>query len=222
MLKKWTIGITLLTTSMFSQASIIETSVTGAEMDGMNVAVCFDVDLDNNGQNDCYSDVWAADGADSGSASVNDWFSLSLAGNSFPDFDPVLNKQHGHWTLNNLNADYDIVSFSIDAIIAGVVFDAVYGDLNAGIIDVVTPGSGAGYPFMSTNGDAVANFSGQLDPAYNDLFGQLDVSFGQSSLAANGSMIFTVDTDLVAVSEPATLFTMALSLVALTRLRRNK
>jgi len=223
MLKKWTLGIILLTASSFSQATLITSDITGSDMDGMRVKVCFDVDADNDGKDDCKGKTWSTISLDDnlGGAIKNDWFSLTLAGNSFPDYDPIEQFQHGFWTLENLSSDFMITSFVIKASKADIWFDKVYGDIDLGIIDVQTPGTGAGWPFMSDNDDAVASFRKKHSDDYNDLYGKLKVNFGsEGGLEAQEKMIFTVDTDKVEVPEPSTLFIFSMGLIALT-LRRN-
>jgi len=224
MLKKWTLGIILLTTSLFAQATLITSNITGSDMDGMRVKVCFDVDADNNGKDDCKAKTWKTISIDDnlGGAIKNNWFSLTLEGNSFPNYDPVEQFQHGFWQLENLSHDYMITSFIVKAFKGDIWFDKVYGDLDLGIIDVQTPGTGAGWPFMSDNDDAVASFGKKYSDDYNDLYGKLKVNFGPNNgLEVQGVMNFTVDTDKVEVPEPSTLFTFALGLIALSLRKKS-
>lgn len=230
MLKKWTLGMILLTTSSFSQATLITKNITGSDMDGMKVKVCFDVDANNDSKNDCKSKTWNTISINDnlGGAVKNNWFSLTLAGNSFPDYDPVEQFQHGLWVLENLSSDYMITSFRINAFKGDIWFDKVYGDIDAGIVDEQTPGTGAGWPFMAFNADmsdntsASASFSKKHSPDYNDLYGRLKVNFDSNNgIAALDKMNFSVDTDKVEVPEPATMFTFALGLIALISLRKK-
>jgi len=220
MLKKWTLGIILLTTSSFSQATLITSDITGSDMDGMRVKVCFDVGAD---EDDCKGKTWSTISIDDnfGGAIKNNWISLTLAGNSFPDYDPDEDFQHGFWSLENLSSDFMITSFVINAKKGDIWFDKVYGDFDLRIVDEQTPGTGPGWPFQSDNDDAVASFSKKHSSDYNDLYGKMKVSFGpEMGLEAQGKMMFTVDTDKVQVPEPSTLFIFSMGLIALT-LRRN-
>ena len=157
-----------------------------------------------------------------GGAIRNNWFSLTLAGNSFPDYDPVEQFQHGFWELENLNSNFMITSFVINAKNGDVWFDTVYGDIDLGIVDVQTPGTGAGWPFQSNNNNATASFSKKHSANHNDLYGKMRVDFAPNTgLAAQEKMMFTVDTDKVQVPESSTIFTFALGLIALTSLRKK-
>lgn len=178
--------------------------VTGADMAGINVTAFY------GGGSD--SATWGVTSAGpggpygegfSGAASGADWL-LSQQGYTEGNFDPV-GGVLGLWTLTN-NTGASIMSVQIDALIAGIVFDSIFGT-------EVTPGSSNGRAFLG-DGTVVASavYSNQLDPAYNDLFGTMTISFA-NGLDDGAAMQFLADTD--SIPEPSTFLLFAIGLLGL-------
>jgi hypothetical protein len=195
MLKKWTLGLILLSTSLYTQASLITESVNAVDMAGITVTATF---ADNNQE----TLTWAALSSTVGGVNNNAW-SLTLDGDSFTQYDTINNETIGEWELTNISSVLDIVSLSINASIESFYFDIsrdFIADYN-GIFDEVT----ADY----------------LDPSTeSNLFGTLDLSW-TNSLAVGESFAFATDTDKVEVPEPSTMFSFAIALIALTSLRKK-
>lgn len=228
MLMKWTLGIVLLSTSLFSQAGLItgnvDAAVDSADMAGISVTAFFSNGTD---QTLIWSDlVGAGTGVDNGT------WSLKLQdGDTFGsydnhnDTDPLTGTFQGLWTLTNL-ADFGITALSINAGLQGFYFDNQFGETaSTPGIGEGTTGSGPGIEF-----DSSLSFTNNIAHSYDDLFsapdlyGKLNISFiNGTSLAKGESLGFLTDTDRVSVSvpEPATMFTFALGLIALTSLRRK-
>lgn len=205
MMKKWMLGIALLSTSLFSQASLINSEVTGADMVGMEVTVFFG---GQTGGSD--TQLWSAlpsISAAAGGIQTREW-SLTLDGSTFGDFDGT--NILGEWKLNNFGQD--IIGLSVNAAIAGIVFD-IFPDTT----HPSTPGSETGRPFAASDASAVANFTAPYSNP--DLFGTMDIT--GFTLTQGERLGFVTDTDKVEVPEPSTLFTFALGLVALTSLRKK-
>jgi hypothetical protein len=194
-LKKWTLGLILLSTSLYTQASLITESVNAVDMAGITVTATF---ADNNQE----TLTWTALSSTVGGVNNNAW-SLTLDGDSFTQYDTINNEIIGEWELTNISSVLDIVSLSINASIESFYFDIsrdFIADYN-GIFDEVT----ADY----------------LDPSTeSNLFGTLDLSW-TNSLAVGESFAFATDTDKVEVPEPSTMFSLAIALIALTSLRKK-
>ena len=204
MMKKWMLGIALLSTSLFTQATLINSEVNSIDMVGIEVTAIF-----AGGGTD--TQTWSAlptISSTTGGVVTNGW-SLTLDGNTFGDFDGSTNTFFGVWTLSNLGLSDDIIGLTVNAGIANIVFDIESGPLGS------TPGSEAGRPFAALS--AVASFSAPY--SNSDLFGIMDVT--GFTLAAGESLGFQTDTDKIEVPEPSTLFTFALGLIALTSLRKK-
>lgn len=204
MLKKWTLGIILLSTSLFSHASLINSEVYSLDMVGIEVTALF-----VGGGSD--TQTWSALPSISSTTAgivTSDW-SLTLDGNTFGDYDGSTNTFFGLWTLSNLAVSQGIIGLTVKAGIADIVFDIESGPLGS------TPGSEAGRPFAAFS--ALASFTDVYSSP--DLFGTMHVT--NFNLAVNQSLGFQTDTDKVEVPEPSTLFTFALGLIALTGLRRK-
>ena len=204
MLKKWTLGVILLTTSLFSQAGIINSEVISPDMVGIEVTAFFG---GNAGAQD--TQIWSMFSSTLGGVSTSAW-SLMLDGNTFGDFDSSTNTLYGEWVLNNVSVADGIIGLRINTGIIDVYFDI--------LSDVHTPGSEAGRPFAASDGSATAIFS----DVYNsspDLRGVMDVT--DFTLNVGETLVFLTDTDKVEVPEPATMFTFALGLIALTSLRKK-
>jgi hypothetical protein len=227
MLKKLTLGIALLSTSLFSQAGIIN-DITGADMAGIEVTAHFD-----GGVTD--TQVWSAFSPTSGGVITNDW-SLTLDGQTFGEYDnhndsdPTTGTFYGLWELTNLLVpsspsnnpiqNLDLLGLTINSAVANIYFDIIEGSGSPapGSGDY-TPGSGAGMPFDSPDlGNGVNAVFSNLYSA-PDMFGTMEVT--GLNLAAGNSTVFLTDTDKVEVPEPSTLFTFALGLMALASLRKK-
>jgi hypothetical protein len=204
MLKKWTIGIILLSTSFFTQATLINSNVTGADMAGIEITAFF-----GDGTQD--TQVWSALSSTSGGVSTNAW-SLMLDGNTFGDFDSATGTLYGDWTLNNLSVADGIIGLTVNASIADFYFDIIPGTA------ISTPGSEAGRPFAATIGSATASFSDAYG-SQGDLFGIMAITGFDLNVA--DSLVFLTDTDKAEIPEPSTMFTFALGLIALTSLRKK-
>ncbi|MCI2285461.1 PEP-CTERM sorting domain-containing protein [Colwellia sp. MSW7] len=218
MLKKWTLGLILLSTSLFTQATLITKDVNAVDMAGISVTAFFE-----GGTQETL--IWSALTATIGGVENNDW-SLKLEGNTFGDFDQSTNTFHGEWNLINNSSTKNIVGLSIDASLAGFYFDIING---ANAFDVVsgdfTAGSGPGRSFFGFNqaGEDLtvsASFTNMFSGP--DLFGQLNLAWEPSQkLELGETFSFLTDTDKATVPEPSTLFTFALGLIALTSLRKK-
>lgn len=214
MMKKWMLGVALLSTSLFSQASIIS-DINGADMAGISVTAYF-----ADGSSD--TQIWSALSPTDGGVVTSDW-SLTLDGQTFGEYDdhgdtdPTTGTFYGLWELNNLLSSEPIVSITIDAAVAGVYFDIIEGYNPAAPVigsGDHTPGSDVGMPFDSADG-LTAVFSDLYSAP--DLWGTLDVS--GFSLGIDESTVFLTDTDKI--PEPSTMFTFALGLIALAGLRKK-
>lgn len=204
MLKKWTIGIILLSTSFFTQATLINSQVTGADMAGIEITAFF-----GDGTQD--TQVWSVTSSTSGGVSTSSW-SLTLDGNSFGDFDSGTNTLYGDWRLDNLSVANGIIGLTVNASIADFYFDIIPGTATS------TPGSEAGRPFAGSISSAAASFSDGYG-GQGDLFGIMDITGFNLNVADN--LLFLTDTDKAEIPEPSTMFTFALGLIVLTSLRKK-
>lgn len=206
MLKKWTLGILLLTTSLFSQATLITSDVYSVDMEGISVTAYFS----DTSQETL---IWSAITATTGGVQGSVW-SLMLDGLTFGDYDPISGEIYGLWTLTNEKSPQKIVGLTIDAGIKGFYFDVVNGTTSS------TPGSEAGREFAA-NDDTVTVAYGDSFSA-PDLFGTLSIAWGvDQGLSAGEQLLFLTDTDKAEVPEPSILFTFALGLLALTSFRKK-
>lgn len=203
MLKKWTLGIILLSVSLFSQATLITSSVDSIDMEGIAVTAYFADDTEE-------TLIWAAMGATLAGVSNADW-SLTLDGDTFGQNDgPIL---YGLWTLTNIDAAFGIVGLSVDAGIKGFYFDILNG------FALSTPGSGAGREFVSSDPTVTATYD---DDYSADLKGILSIDWAErDALDTGGQLLFLTDTDKVEVPEPSTLFIFAMGLFALTLRKKS-
>lgn len=219
MLKKWTLGMVLLTTSLCSQAGLITQPVDATDMAGIEVTATF-----SDGATQ--TQIWSALTATVGGVE-NDMWSLKIEGDTFGDFDKDTSTFYGLWTLVNKTADFGITGLTINAGLQGFYFDMLNGPSNAfpnGTIG--TPGSGPGREFAASPDDGIlsATYDDQYSASYEDLWGKLNISWTQgNSLASNQSIGFLTDTDraTATVPEPATMFTFALGLIALVCVRKK-
>ena len=202
----------LLWASSSAASPILNSSITGADMAGIEVTAFF------GGGSE--SALWAVTSAGpggpfgegfAGAASGTAW-TLSQQGYSLGNVDPQVGVL-GLWTLTN-NTGFNITRLQIDALIANIVFDVIASP-------EVTPGSGPGRAFTpdpAYTGFTNATYSNQLSLAYNDLFGTLTIDFG-NGLAAGASLQFLADTDLAdtttAIPAPGSLWLFALGLFAM-------
>lgn len=217
MLKKWTLGMILLTTSLCSQAGLITQAVDATDMAGITVTAFF---ADGNNQTQTWSALTSAVGG-----VENDLWSLKIEGDTFGDYDRDTNNFFGLWTLTNKSSDFGITGLTINASLQGFYFDILNGPSAANPSGTNgTPGSEAGREFAASPDVGVieASFGDQLSTSYDDLWGQLNINWTQgNSLAANQSIGFLTDTDRASVPEPATMFTFALGLIALVCVRKK-
>lgn len=203
MLKKWMLGMILLSTSLFTQATLINSDVSSADMAGIEITAFF-----GDGTQD--TQVWSAFSSTLGGVSTSTW-SLMLDGNTFGDFDGSTGTFYGLWTLSNLSVSDGIVGLTVNAGIADFYFDILPGTATS------TPGSEAGRPFAANDSAAVASFSDVYSSP--DLFGIMDIT--GFNLDVSEQLLFLTDTDRAEVPEPSTMFTFALGLIALTSLRKK-
>lgn len=215
MLKKWTLGLILLTTSLVSQATLITHSVNSVDMTGISVTAYFEGGAQE-------TQLWSALTATVGGVENSDW-SLKLDGNTFGDFDPATQTFFGMWVLTNNSSTQNIVGLTVDAGIKGFYFDTISG-FNP-LVPVIgdgdhTPGSGPGRSFNSSDLSVTASFADLFSGP--DLYGKLNLQWAQGQKLALGQTFnFLTDTDRATVPEPSTLFTFALGLIALTSLRKK-
>tara|TARA_R110002050_G_scaffold162105_2_gene291929 strand:- start:1390 stop:2049 length:660 start_codon:yes stop_codon:yes gene_type:complete len=215
MLKKWTLGLILLTTSLVSQATLITHDVDSVDMAGISVTAFFD----GGGQETL---IWSALTSTLGGVDNGNW-SLKLDGKTFGDYDQSTQTFFGLWVLTNNSSTQDIVGLTIDAGSQGFYFDTISG-YNP-LVPVVgdgdhTPGSGPGRTFDSSDMTVSASFSDLFSGP--DLYGKLNLQWAQGEkLGLGETFSFLTDTDKATVPEPSTLFTFALGLIALTSLRKK-
>lgn len=213
MLKKWTLGIILLSTSLFSQAAVIyQTDITGADMAGIEVTVNF---ASGGSETQLWSVISTALGTTgntiidhegfSGGVTGTGW-SLTQSGFTLGEVDA--GTFYGLWDFQN--ADDNVTSFVIDTNDTGVVFDTDFIALGG----VDTNGSAQGRAF-----DTAASATGLYsDPVFEELYNILTIDLA----VAGTDFTFMADTDLATeVPEPSTLFTFALGLIAFTSLRKK-
>lgn len=206
MLKKWMLGMILLSTSLFSQATLITSSVDAIDMQGITVTAFF---ADNTQE----TQIWSALSATVGGVINSDW-SLTLDGNTFGDYDSVTNTFYGLWTLSNLNAAEGIVGLTVNAGIVGYYFDILNGYASS------TPGSDAGREFVASDATVNASFSDLFSAP--DLYGKLTINWASNTqLIAGQELTFLTDTDKAVVPEPSTIVIFALSLFVLISLRKK-
>ncbi len=206
MLKQLLVGSVLLSTSLVSQAGIIDT-MNAAELEGMSVTALF-----GDGTSEQFT--WAATDAVSGGVTGTGW-SLSLSGSTFGEIDNVTDPVNpvilGGWELVNASVDAGIVGLSLNAALANAYFD-IFDEAE------YTEGSNAGRYFAEQTGDATATY----DDAFSniDLFGIMNISWSQA-IAVNSETVFLTDTDKAVVSEPATALVFLTGLLALVNFRRK-
>mgnify|MGYP003669241986 FL=1 len=217
MLKKWMVGLTLLSTSLCSQATLITSSVDSVDMAGIEVTAYFA----NSTQQTL---TWSAFSATQAGVDNGVW-SLTLEGNTFGDYDdfddndPNTGQFYGLWNLTNTSTTNLLMGLSINAGIKGFYFDVLSG--SAG-----TPGSEAGREFVSDAGNAVVeSYANEFSSP--DLFGVLNIGWQvpDTGLISGQSLQFQTDTDkatpTVSVPEPASIAMFSLGLLALTRFRKK-
>jgi hypothetical protein len=205
MLKKLLVGSVLLSTSLVSQAGIIDT-MNGAQLQGISVTALF-----GDGASEQFS--WVATNLDSGGVIGTGW-SLSLSGSTFGEIDntdPLNPVTFGGWELVNDTVGAGIVGLSIDAGIAGVYFDTL-DDAE------YTAGSNVGRFFAEETGNATATYADSFSNI--DLFGTLNIEWSQA-IGVNSETVFLTDTDIATVSEPATALVFLSGLLALVNFRRK-
>ena len=203
MLKKWILGMILLSTSLFTQATLINSNVTSADMAGIEITAVF-----GDGSQD--TQVWSVFSSTLGGVSTSSW-SLMLDGNTFGDFDSSTGTFYGLWVLENLSVADGIVGLTVNAGIADFYFDILPGTATS------TQGSEAGRPFDSNAGSDIATFSDFYSSP--DLFGIMEIA--GFTLDVSEQLQFLTDTDRAEIPEPSTMFTFALGLIALISLRKK-
>jgi len=217
MIKKLMLGMMLLSTSLVSQAGLITPVITGADMAGITVTVNYNTSTPSE------TDVWSVlsttlgtsgnavidqEGL-SGGVSGTDW-SLTQQGDSLGNSDGK-GTFYGAWDfVGDLSM---ISSIVIDTGDTGILFDSLY---MYPLVD--TNGSGQGKEFTSFNPTVVADTAATYS---NNVFEELYTTLTIDVAAQGKGFSFWADTDKATVPEPATMFTFALGLVALTSLRKK-
>jgi hypothetical protein len=214
MYKKSLFTAVLLTTSLSSHAGLISV-ITGADMAGMKVTVTYTdtttestnwVLLSPGNGGTSTVDLETADGGAAGNG-----FGLRQAGNSLGNVDNMgtladLSDDvfYGLWTLVNYSGQ-TITGFSVEALTAGVVFDTMFDNITIN-------GSDKGRYFIAGPTDPSGATASYSDLYRDELYGTMTVSL---LLADTESMTFFADTDAIAVSAPATISMLMLSLFGL-------
>jgi hypothetical protein len=217
MYKKLALTLALLSTSWISQANLIQ-NITGADMAGIVVTV-------TNRNGGITSAIWDTTGSESGEASFfnkkgNGW-SLDQVGDTIGENDPSVSP--GYWTLTSTGVN--IRSLLIEGLYGNILFDNLFGDDNVN-------GSGAGREFTydTTSSTVTAAFLGQYQ-GQPDLYrsmlltGQNPRGNGSGTemlLGANGSLQFLIDTDIIEVPEPGTVFLLMSGLLGLMISRKKR
>jgi len=222
MLKKALVGFGLLAASCFASANIIvtDTSVSGADMVGMEVTVSFADGSSDSGFWQMISNTPLSTGNPildlngfSGGVVKSTW-SLIQEGLTLGGFDDSGNP-YGLWTLSNLSSASDITGFTVSGVGAGIAFD-IDPDV------VGTPNSFTGQAYVADRSGTSA-YSNQVNASgtYTDLFYTLSVTF-DDSLAQSEAVLFSADTDALGVSEPASIaFVMSGLFLFARRFARN-
>jgi hypothetical protein len=189
--------------------SIITEQVNGTEMIGLSIELTTSDGIKNF--------VW--DGVDSGG--------LSYALDEVTmDSDLTIDTSNGEWTFTN-STGFTISQMKLDAFSVNTVFDLVFDD------DAFsTPNSGNGDFFQETFDTNVtlgaAIFDGPVGvntaAPLPDLYRYLIFDFSAAPLIADGSFIFTADTDkvLLPVPLPPALLFFASGLFTLLNFTRRK
>ena len=186
---------------------------TGADMTGMDVWVNFS---DGSVQHT----AWAANGTDSGGASVAGYFSITESGTTY---------NVDAWKIQNLSTTLAISGFTLFGAPGDTTFDRTFGG------SVGTTDSALGRDFnIQGNYSVTATYSNILNligsPAVGDEFVQLSVAFATNTLlSAHSTTIFSQDTDnakthgsitpVPEVASTAMLLTVGLGAVAVLRRR---
>lgn len=217
MLKKALLGLSLLAASCFASANIIVTqsSVTGADMVGMEVTVSFDDGSTDSGFWQMISNTPLSTGnaiidmnGFSGGV-VNATWSLIQEGFTLGGYDDA-GTAYGLWTLTNNSSTANITGFTLQGVGAGVAFDIEPDSIG-------TPNSQTGQEYVS---DTISShtYTDQVNASgtYTDLFYTLSVDYA-TALGQSESALFFAETDLVGVSEPATIAFVTAGLLLFTR-----
>lgn len=207
MLKKWTVGAALLTTSLVSQASVIsfDTSITGADMAGMEVVATF---ADGSTE----SVIWGAIGVTPGNTGNAVVDAEGLSGGVFGTGWSLVQQGYSLGNYNNGNA-YGAWNFSdsvgltqlqINSNGSDIVFDTQY------IPDLASDanGSGQGRAAMGFQGNVLYNgfTASYTDQVFQEIYSSLiltldnpgdDFSFWADTDRMNedssGDVVYVVD-----------------------------
>ncbi|QPG05143.1 hypothetical protein IT774_13560 [Salinimonas marina] len=196
-------GAFALLASSQASASYIET-VTGADMTDMSVTVTYS---DASTETLLWQTLATDPGPDYqegfvGGVFGSDW-SLVQQGNTISETPADASLPLGLWTFDFEFTGVGIQSIFIDAFAGNVVFDTAEGDASAN-------GSGPGRGYLDDVDFAVASYTNNVE---DELFGGLLINgISDELFAQSGTLEFLIDTDMVAVSAPATASIFALGL----------
>lgn len=180
--------------------------VTGEDMAGMEVTATF---ADGSSE----TVTWAALTTGAGAATGLLPWAVMLDGDSFGQYDSSTNTLFGEFVISNF-FDFDMVSLSFNALVAGFVFDTEFFDASAN-------GSGDGRELVSSNANVFAVYSNNY---MDELFGTMTLlSTSQVVVAAGSVESFLTDTDQVSeeVPAPAGFAMIALALMGMRLARKS-
>jgi hypothetical protein len=218
MLKRAVTAASLLALSLVTNAAIVQqSSITGADMAGMEVTVTFADSSTETGVWQVLTNTPLATGDPiidangfSGGVVASTW-SLTQAGFSLGGFDDA-GTPYGMWTISNLSSSVGIAGFTINGLTAA---SSIAFDIDSDAVQF--PGSEFGQAFVAENGvAAVSSYTNPVDVLFTDLFWQIDVFF-DSPITDGNSVDFFSDTDAMSVSTPATMGLLLGGLVLLSR-----
>ncbi len=211
-MKKLLLVLSLVAWVSPAYSTVIKSSITGADMAGINVTAYFA----GGGSETATWVTTSTDGSIAfqegyvGGAFGTGW-SLTQQGETFGQFGPG-GQLLGVWTLDNGSGN-SLVRIAIDALMADIVFDNLFGAEG-------TVGSGPGRDF--TSGPTNAPGSVVYSDLYSapDLYGSLTLDWGVTGFASGNTFQFMADTEMV--PEPATVLLFAAGLLGLAGTRAKR